>query len=76
MVLRDRIRGVGHAVLAVYLGDDILILGSLSSLIVSHSRYKHYVPQVSMNETTRWAHLGGNMERVRQPYRGLFAQKQ
>ncbi len=78
VVLMDRIRGIGHAVLAVYLGDDILILDNLSSLIVSHSRYKHYVPQVSMNETTRWAHIGGNMERERQrkPYRGLYAQNQ
>ncbi len=99
VILRDRIRGIGHAVLAVYLnrvelihaadriavGDstqprsalanDILILDSLSSLIVSHSRYKHYVPQVSMNETTRWVHLGGPKERERQPYRGLYAQR-
>lgn len=76
VVLKDRIRGIGHAVLAVYLADDILILDSLSNLIVSHSRYQHYVPQVSMNETTRWAHVGGNREGVRQPYRGLYAQKQ
>ncbi len=76
VVLNDRIRGIGHAVLAVYLADDIMILDNLSSLIVSHSRYRHYVPQVSMNETTRWAHLGGYRERERQPYRGLYAQKQ
>ncbi|MCH9013371.1 MAG: transglutaminase-like cysteine peptidase [Proteobacteria bacterium] len=76
VVLKDRIRGIGHAVLAVYLADDTLILDNLSSLIVSHSRYKHYVPQVSMNETTRWAHVGGNREGERQPYRGLYAQKQ
>ena len=76
VVLRDRIRGIGHAVLAVYLADDILILDSLSSLIVSHSRYQHYVPQVSMNETSRWAHLGGARGKERQVYRGLYAQKQ
>ncbi|MGH6947703.1 MAG: transglutaminase-like cysteine peptidase [Kiloniellales bacterium] len=57
VILMDRIRGIGHAVLAVYTGSDILILDSLSDLIVSHSRYKHYIPQYSMNETTRWAHL-------------------
>ncbi len=76
VVLKDRIRGIGHAVLAVYLADDILILDSLSSLILSHSKYRHYVPQVSMTETTRWAHVGGNREKERQPYRGLYAQKQ
>lgn len=69
-------RGIGHAVLAVYLADDILILDSLSSLIVSHSRYQHYVPQASMNETTRWAHFGGNRESEHQLYRGLYAQRQ
>ncbi len=62
--------------LAVYLADDILILDSLSNLIVSHSRYQHYVPQVSMNETTRWAHVGAAGEKRRQAYRGLYAQKQ
>ncbi len=76
VVLKDRIRGIGHAVLAVYLADDILILDNLSSLIVSHSRYRHYVPQFSMNETTRWAHLGGARGKERQVYRGLYAQKQ
>lgn len=58
VVLRDRIRGIGHAVLAVRVGDDTFILDSLSDLVLPHSRYKHYVPQASMNETTRWAHVG------------------
>jgi predicted transglutaminase-like cysteine proteinase len=58
VALRDRIRGVGHAVLAVQIDGDFLILDSLSNLILSHTRYTHYVPQVSMNETTRWAHVG------------------
>jgi predicted transglutaminase-like cysteine proteinase len=57
VVLYDRIRNVGHAVLAVYDGDDILILDSLSNLITTHTRYRHYIPQYSMNETTRWAHV-------------------
>lgn len=61
VILMDQIRGIGHAVLAVYTGSDILILDSLSDLIVSHSRYKHYVPQYSMNETTRWAHLSPHL---------------
>ncbi len=57
VVLYDRIRNVGHAVLAVYDGNDILILDSLSNLITTHTRYRHYIPQYSMNETTRWAHV-------------------
>jgi predicted transglutaminase-like cysteine proteinase len=39
------------------LGLDILILDSLSNLITAHTRYRHYIPQYSMNETTRWAHV-------------------
>ncbi len=57
VILFDRIRNIGHAVLAVYEGSEILILDSLSDAVLPHWRYKHYQPQYSMNETTRWAHL-------------------
>lgn len=57
VILMDRIRRIGHAVLAVYALGDILILDSLTDLIFSHKKYHHYVPQYSMNETTRWAHF-------------------
>src|SRR3546814_7668568 len=60
----DRIRRVGHAVLAVYALGDILILDSLTDLIFSHRKYRHYVPQYSMNETTRWAHFYGENSRI------------
>ena len=57
VILFDRIRNIGHAVLAVYRDSDALILDSLSNMIVSHSKYRHYLPQYSMNETLRWAHV-------------------
>ena len=57
VILWDEIRAIGHAVLAVYLQDEILILDNLSQMITSHGRYRHYIPQYSMNETTRWAHV-------------------
>lgn len=57
VIVKDRIRNIGHAILAVYEKQDILILDSLSDLILSHRRYKHYIPQYSMNENSRWAHL-------------------
>ncbi len=56
VILLDKIRRIGHAVLAVYVNDDILILDSLTDLIFSHRKYRHYKPQYSMNETKRWAH--------------------
>ena len=73
VILMDEIRGIGHAVLTIYEGNDILVLDSLSNLILSHSLYKHYVPQYSMNETTRWAHIGGFKKPTTQPYQGLAA---
>ena len=75
VILMDRIRGVGHAVLAIYRPDKILVLDSLSNMILPHDRYKHYVPQYSMNETTRWAHVGGFEQKPKTPYKGLFARK-
>jgi len=75
VILMDQIRGIGHAILAFYAKDEILILDSLSNLILPHSRYKHYVPQYSMNETTRWAHIGSFKKKKNDAYRGLLAKK-
>lgn len=57
VVVRDRIRNIGHAVLAVYLDDTAYILDNLSNLVLTHNTYSHYVPQYSVNETNRWAHI-------------------
>ena len=57
VILWDEIRSIGHAVLAVYSAKGILILDNLSELIVTHERYRHYIPQYSMNESNRWAHV-------------------
>lgn len=59
VALVDRIRGIGHAVLVVRLGDDEVVLDNLSNVVMSHKRYKHYDPQYSINETTRWVHVNG-----------------
>ena len=75
VILMDEIRGIGHAVLAIYEEDEILILDSLSNMILPHDRYKHYRPQYSMNETTRWAHVGGFDKTPSRPYRGLVARR-
>ena len=75
VILMDEIRGIGHSVLAIYVENDILILDSLSNLILSHTRYKQYIPQYSMNETTRWAHIGGFKKNKKPVYRGLVAGK-
>lgn len=77
VAVRDTIRGYGHAVMAAYVGNDILILDNLSPSVLSHKRFTHYEPQVSMNETTRWAHVTDQRQKqkaiVRSRSQGLSA---
>ena len=57
VVVKDRIRNIGHAVLAVYIDDTAYILDNLSDMVLPHSRYQHYIPQYSVNGANRWAHI-------------------
>jgi len=57
VALKDRIRNIGHAVLAVYTDDDIFILDNQTVMVLPHTKYKHYVPQYSVNEKYRWMHV-------------------
>lgn len=57
VILRDNIRSITHAVLAVYVEEDILILDNLSDPVFSHRRYQHYLPHYSVNEHHRWSHI-------------------
>lgn len=57
VVIRDSIRNIGHAVLAVYLDGTAYILDNLSDLVMDHGKYAHYIPQYSLNEAHHWAHV-------------------
>lgn len=57
VVLMETVRNVAHAVLVVYLDGDAYVLDNLSNNVLSHTRYKSYVPQFSVNEKFRWAHV-------------------
>ncbi len=59
VVLRDTLRRLSHAVLAVYMDNDIVILDNISNAILPQGRLRHYVPQFSFNEKARWAHMRG-----------------
>ncbi|MBQ9536637.1 MAG: transglutaminase-like cysteine peptidase [Desulfovibrionaceae bacterium] len=59
VVLRDTVRNLAHAVLVVYLQGDAYVLDNLSSSVLSHTHFRHYLPQYSVNEVGRWAHLKG-----------------
>jgi predicted transglutaminase-like cysteine proteinase len=59
VVLKDVVRKLAHAVLAVEEGGEIYILDNISSAIVPHSRLTQYVPAYSLNEEKAWVHLKG-----------------
>lgn len=57
VVVRETIRNIGHAILAVYDGDRIYILDNLSDAVRPAERVRNYVPQFSVNEKYRWVHV-------------------
>lgn len=57
VVVRDVVRDLAHAVLAVYLDDEVYILDNLTTAVLPQERIGQYVPYYSVNETTRWAHV-------------------
>ena len=57
VVVRDVVRDLAHAVLAVYLDDEVYVLDNLTNAVLPQDRIRHYVPYFSTNETTRWAHV-------------------
>ena len=57
VAVKDTIRQMGHAVLIVYMNNDAYVLDNQTRLVLSHAKFSHYVPQFSVNETTRWAHI-------------------
>ena len=56
VVVQDTVRDLPHAVLAVYLADEVYILDNLSDAMLPQRRVTNYVPYYSVNEVTRWAH--------------------
>jgi predicted transglutaminase-like cysteine proteinase len=57
VLITDNIRNISHAVLAVKLGEENYILDNLTDMLLSHLRYEHYVPQLSLNEFYSWTHV-------------------
>lgn len=57
VVLKDTIRSIGHAVLAVYTDNNVYILDNLSNVALSHKSIRNYLPFFSLNLQFRWAHL-------------------
>ncbi len=57
LIVRETIRNIAHAVLAVYIEGDILILDNLNNSLLSHTRYRNYDAQYSVNEQFRWGYV-------------------
>lgn len=57
VVVRDTLREIAHAVLAVYHSDQVYILDSLFNAVLPDYQVIQYVPYYSINEQTRWAHV-------------------
>ena len=57
VVVKDRIRGIAHAILAVFLQGEAYVLDNVSNSIFPHTKFKHYTPQYSLNEKYRWSHI-------------------
>ncbi|MDR0826786.1 MAG: transglutaminase-like cysteine peptidase [Desulfovibrio sp.] len=55
--VKDGIRGLGHAVLVVFVDDDAYILDNITNLVLSHKRLTHYSPQFTVNEEYLWRHV-------------------
>jgi predicted transglutaminase-like cysteine proteinase len=65
VVLRDTLLGLDHAVLAVYLHGEPVILDNLRPDILPASQVSFYRPYYSINESGWWYHFGGQaMTRV------------
>ena len=57
VVVMDTLRNLPHAVLSVRMDEKFYIMDSLYDAVLTDDRANFYVPQYSVNETTRWAHI-------------------
>lgn len=57
VVVNDLNLKIGHAILAVYTGNKILLLDNQIPQVVDAGTVKHYEPLFSINESAWWRHL-------------------
>ncbi|MDR1490361.1 MAG: transglutaminase-like cysteine peptidase [Desulfovibrio sp.] len=55
--VKDGIRGLGHAVLVVFVDNDAYILDNITNLVLSHKKLTHYAPLYTVNEEYLWRHV-------------------
>ena len=57
VVVHDTLRNVTHALLAIYLDDEIVMMDSLFDGVLPQKYLSFYIPEYSLNETSRWSHI-------------------
>jgi len=57
VMVKDSLSGRAETILAAYIDDEILILSNQWPNVIRDDRATSYVPYISLNETTRWAHV-------------------
>ncbi|MEM7043618.1 MAG: transglutaminase-like cysteine peptidase [Pseudomonadota bacterium] len=57
VVVQDVLRDMSHAVLAVHVEGQVLILDNLFQAVLPQAMVSQYLPYYSVNETARFAHL-------------------
>jgi hypothetical protein len=55
--VKDLLRDLAHAVLAVHVENDIYILDNLSRAALPQAKVTQYAPYYSVNENARFAHI-------------------
>ena len=56
VAVKDLNLKVGHAILAVYLDDQVAILDNQIKIVVDSRKIRHYEPVYSINEKAWWRH--------------------
>jgi len=57
VVVRDVLRDIAHAVLAVHVDEEVLILDNLFQAVLPQQMVSQYLPYYSVNENARFSHL-------------------
>lgn len=57
VVVRDMLRDLAHAVLAVHVEDEVYILDNLFQAVLPQRMVSQYLPYYSVNENARFSHL-------------------
>ncbi|MGI9419536.1 MAG: transglutaminase-like cysteine peptidase [Geminicoccaceae bacterium] len=60
VVVRDVLRDVAHAVLAVHLEEGVFIMDNLFQAVLPQEMVSQYLPYYSVNENARFSHLPPN----------------